>query len=337
MEQTDRASLLHDFRRQIYKVMSLTSVGSRCLDIVFVALVVNYDAPDHAADYVHRICRTGRAGHFGRSVTFVGPDEANKAAEIVAAMRQSRVEPPTRLLKMVEEGKGRQRWGYSGHGFRFDRAECEAVKTGRLKLDEGEDFVKESSKGWFICEFIINDFPEPTRAALTLKDNIDAVNYEMGTTIIQKCSFVPSGLQPKHGEKKLFLLIESSLHHFATHCRTENSIQKRIERKRLNTTQNMNVKISICLHFLELPNSTKWGILHPTWWHWLPSRQGMVLHELGWFWPQDYRPRRPDGLLVCTCLCRTGRFDRTPQPPCKHDSKLRTRNRCCRGLLPTHP
>jgi ATP-dependent RNA helicase RhlE len=51
-----------------------SDVAARGLDIPDVSHVINYDAPHHAEDYVHRIGRTGRAGATGEAISFVTTD-----------------------------------------------------------------------------------------------------------------------------------------------------------------------------------------------------------------------------------------------------------------------
>jgi superfamily II DNA/RNA helicase len=54
------------------RVLVATDVAARGIDVPGVNLVVNFDAPRQAEDYVHRIGRTGRAGRSGAAVTFLG-------------------------------------------------------------------------------------------------------------------------------------------------------------------------------------------------------------------------------------------------------------------------
>jgi ATP-dependent RNA helicase RhlE len=68
--QRDREQALADFKEGKYRIMIATDVAARGLHIEGVSLVINYDLPMEAEDYVHRIGRTGRAGATGRSVTF---------------------------------------------------------------------------------------------------------------------------------------------------------------------------------------------------------------------------------------------------------------------------
>ena len=59
-----------------------TDVMSRGIDISGIDAVVNFDVPMDPEDYVHRIGRTGRAGHEGLAFTFVAPDEISPLREI---------------------------------------------------------------------------------------------------------------------------------------------------------------------------------------------------------------------------------------------------------------
>ena len=59
-----------------------TDVASRGLDITDIDLVVNFDVPMHAEDYVHRIGRTGRAERSGKAVTLVTPLDERRASAI---------------------------------------------------------------------------------------------------------------------------------------------------------------------------------------------------------------------------------------------------------------
>jgi len=73
MNQRRRA--LKNFKNGKSRVMVATDVAARGLDVDKIGLVVNYDLPDNNEDYVHRIGRTGRAGHEGRAVSFASPDQ----------------------------------------------------------------------------------------------------------------------------------------------------------------------------------------------------------------------------------------------------------------------
>lgn len=70
--QTQRQRSLNEFKTSKTKIMVATDVAARGLDIPDVTHVINYDAPENYADYVHRIGRTGRANKKGKALTFVG-------------------------------------------------------------------------------------------------------------------------------------------------------------------------------------------------------------------------------------------------------------------------
>jgi ATP-dependent RNA helicase RhlE len=69
---------LAKFKEGEIKILVATDIASRGLDIANVTHVINYDVPEHAEDYVHRIGRTGRAQREGDAATIVAPDEQAK-------------------------------------------------------------------------------------------------------------------------------------------------------------------------------------------------------------------------------------------------------------------
>ena len=72
MSQAERNRAMQAFRKGELPVLIATNVAARGLDIPEVTDVVNFDMPDNVEEYIHRIGRTGRAGHLGRAVSFVG-------------------------------------------------------------------------------------------------------------------------------------------------------------------------------------------------------------------------------------------------------------------------
>ena len=71
MSQGARKQVLSEFKNGQWDVLVTTDLASRGIDIAQLAVVVNYDLPRSAVDYVHRIGRTGRAGESGQAVSFV--------------------------------------------------------------------------------------------------------------------------------------------------------------------------------------------------------------------------------------------------------------------------
>ncbi|MFT4023077.1 MAG: DEAD/DEAH box helicase [Flavihumibacter sp.] len=74
-EQSDRLQVLNRFREGQSRLLITTDVNARGIDIPDVDYVVNYDLPDHAESYVHRVGRTGRGVKRGEAISFVSPEE----------------------------------------------------------------------------------------------------------------------------------------------------------------------------------------------------------------------------------------------------------------------
>jgi ATP-dependent RNA helicase RhlE len=73
--QSARSRALDDFKTGRVRVLVATDIAARGLDIVHLPLVINFDLPLVAEDYVHRVGRTGRAGQDGRAVSLVSGSE----------------------------------------------------------------------------------------------------------------------------------------------------------------------------------------------------------------------------------------------------------------------
>ena len=71
--QGARTQILDEFKNERWQVVVTTDLAARGIDIAQLPVVVNYDLPRSAVDYVHRIGRTGRAGQSGLAVSFVMP------------------------------------------------------------------------------------------------------------------------------------------------------------------------------------------------------------------------------------------------------------------------
>ncbi len=82
MPQKERTRTLNRLRDRSVRVLVATDVAARGIDVPGINLVVNYDAPRFAEDYVHRIGRTGRAGRAGIAVTFVGHADRHLVSKI---------------------------------------------------------------------------------------------------------------------------------------------------------------------------------------------------------------------------------------------------------------
>ena len=82
-----RQEALEGFKSGRYKVLVATDIASRGIDVTGIELVVNFDLPEDAENYVHRIGRTARAGHKGHAISFATPDQAGDIRDIEKLIR----------------------------------------------------------------------------------------------------------------------------------------------------------------------------------------------------------------------------------------------------------
>lgn len=82
LEQAEREKVLQGFRSKRTRILVATDVMSRGIDIKDINLVINYDVPNDAEDYVHRVGRTARADSTGVALTLVNEDDMYKFHQI---------------------------------------------------------------------------------------------------------------------------------------------------------------------------------------------------------------------------------------------------------------
>lgn len=82
-----RRDALEGFKAGSYRILIATDIAARGIDVTGIELVVNYDLPMHAEDYVHRIGRTARAGRRGKAVSFVQPEQQRDLRDIERLIR----------------------------------------------------------------------------------------------------------------------------------------------------------------------------------------------------------------------------------------------------------
>ncbi len=84
---SQRRRSLAGFKSGDYRVLVATDIAARGIDVTNIQLVINYDLPESADDYVHRVGRTGRAGLKGHAVSFIMPDQRHKVRLIERLVR----------------------------------------------------------------------------------------------------------------------------------------------------------------------------------------------------------------------------------------------------------
>lgn len=126
LEQTEREKVLLAFRNKQLQILVATDVLSRGIDIEDIDLVVNYDVPNEAEDYVHRVGRTARAEKTGIAITFINEDEQAEFAKI-----ETLIDTEIRKLKPpVELGEGPE---YNPSSKPIKRWHSDRRKPGRKK------------------------------------------------------------------------------------------------------------------------------------------------------------------------------------------------------------
>ncbi|MFN0147471.1 MAG: DEAD/DEAH box helicase [Dehalococcoidia bacterium] len=103
LRQGERDRVMADFKSGNLQFLIATNVAARGLDIPDIEHVINYDVPQNAEEYIHRIGRTARAGKRGLAITFVGEwelEEWDRIVTTVGADRMDHLKIPPRAVSM---------------------------------------------------------------------------------------------------------------------------------------------------------------------------------------------------------------------------------------------
>lgn len=98
LEQSERESILNEFKSKKLQILVATDVISRGIDIDNIDMVINFDVPNDPEDYIHRIGRTARASSEGEAVTFINDDDQYKFSRI-----EELIEREIRKVKLPAE------------------------------------------------------------------------------------------------------------------------------------------------------------------------------------------------------------------------------------------
>lgn len=99
LEQDAREEVLRGFRSRRIRILVATDVMSRGIDIKEINMVINFDVPHDAEDYVHRIGRTARANTKGEAITLVNPKDMHRFKKIEELIESNltKLQPPEEL------------------------------------------------------------------------------------------------------------------------------------------------------------------------------------------------------------------------------------------------
>jgi ATP-dependent RNA helicase RhlE len=133
-----RRAALDGFKAGRYRVLVATDIAARGIDVNDIELVLNYDLPDSAEDYVHRIGRTARAGKSGHAISLAAPDQSQMMREI-----ERLIESPIEVSQHSPETFERSSGGGSGRGRRSGPSRSGGNRPGEYR--SGESRVPRSS------------------------------------------------------------------------------------------------------------------------------------------------------------------------------------------------
>jgi len=119
--QSERDWVMNEFRLGRAQILVATDVAARGLDVNDIKYVINYDYPNDAEDYVHRIGRTARGEKTGTSYTFFTPNngsEGRKADGLIRVLEEAKQSVPNELRNFAAGGGTGANFGYGSNSRR---------------------------------------------------------------------------------------------------------------------------------------------------------------------------------------------------------------------------
>ncbi|HCM89756.1 MULTISPECIES: DEAD/DEAH box helicase [Vagococcus] len=132
MEQSDRSSVIQDFKRGYFRHLVATDVAARGIDVADIGLVVNYDLPEKAETYVHRIGRTARFENSGKALSLVNYRDKAQFNEILESQD-----------RLIEEAYRPSKAIVDKYRMEFDMKQTQKPT---LKKEKGHDFKDDIMK-----------------------------------------------------------------------------------------------------------------------------------------------------------------------------------------------
>ncbi len=147
MEQSDRSQVIQDFKRGYFRHLVATDVAARGIDVADIELVVNYDLPEKAETYVHRIGRTARFKNSGNALSLVNHHDKGQFDMILEAQDRliEEIEVPSKSIVekyQIEfdekQSKKPMLRKEKGHGFKDDIMKIHINAGKKTKMRPGD-------------------------------------------------------------------------------------------------------------------------------------------------------------------------------------------------------
>jgi len=105
--QSQRTAALTGFQTGRYRVLVATDLASRGIHVQDIAHVINYDLPEIAENFIHRVGRTGRAGKMGVASTLFGRDQRTELLQLerTLGIRMERIQPDGDFIALQEQAR----------------------------------------------------------------------------------------------------------------------------------------------------------------------------------------------------------------------------------------
>ena len=134
LRQSKRNTIMKNFRDMKFRILIATDVAARGIDVPHIEHVINYDLPQMAEDFIHRIGRTARAGSKGIALSFVTKGDFSKWKEIQKILN------PEKQIKSQHKSKNKSPKQFNGKKSKDNKR-----STFKKKPDYKKSFSKKSS------------------------------------------------------------------------------------------------------------------------------------------------------------------------------------------------
>lgn len=145
LSQAKRERAMRAFRKSKTQFLVATDVAARGLDIEGITHIFNYDIPEEAESYIHRIGRTGRAGETGTAITFVTPKDRQGLSDIERKIKMT-LEKQRVVSDKDWENEASRNKSYKGKGERGNKPRNKSYKRRNSFKSQGSKRKKQHSR-----------------------------------------------------------------------------------------------------------------------------------------------------------------------------------------------